>query len=99
MTLAFRKQLEMIQTAVPLPVKDLKAARNHVMGFACPEGFSEFSWKQLQHTALTVWHAHLSQRPFRGSLHFCRPEFYEMIRNSNGDFIVPIGLIRRYQAA
>ena len=36
-----------------------------------------FSWRQLQQTALAVWQCPPHRGPtYRGSLHFCRPEFY-----------------------
>lgn len=84
---------------LPLPIRDLETARHHIASFPCPEGFSAFAWKQLQHTATCAWHAHLSGSAFRGSLHFCRPEFYDMLRQPSGEPIVPEGLIRRYLAA
>lgn len=80
-------------------INSLDNARSHIQGFACPAGFSPFAWRQLQKTALSVWHAHLSQRPFRGALHFCRPEFYAMLAQPDGTSIVHTGAIRGYKAA
>ena len=83
----------------PLPILDLNTARLYVQAFPCPKGFSSFAWRQLQQTALTVWNAHLSGSVYRGSLHFCRPEFYSMLLHPSGEPIVPAGQIRGYQAA
>ena len=80
-------------------INSLDAARTHIQGFPCPSGFSPFAWRQLQKTALSVWHAHLSHRPFRGALHFCRPEFYAMLAQPDGSPIVQTGAIRGYKAA
>ncbi len=89
----------MTPLSLPPSIASLEAARLHVASFPCPEGFSRFAWKQLQRTALAVWHAHLSGTPFRGSLNFCRVEFYDMLRQPNGTSIVSPGRIRRYKAA
>ncbi len=83
----------------PIRVTDLASARDYISTFACPEGFSRFAWRQLQQTALAVWQAHLTSHPFRGSLHFCRPEFYTMLRQPSGEAIIPNGLMERFQAA
>ena len=82
-----------------LDITDLNSAQAHITTFPCPEGFSTFAWRQLQQTALSVWHAHLSGNPFRGNLHFCRPEFYTMLRQPSGEAIIPDGLMQRFQAA
>jgi len=81
------------------PILDIEGARRHISNFACPEGFSSFAWRQLQQTALAVWHAHLSGTSYRGSLHFCRSEFYDMLIQPNGGSIVSTGGIRRFKAA
>jgi hypothetical protein len=81
------------------PIRDLNSARDHIGRFACPDGFSTFAWKQLQQTALEVWFAHLSGTHFRGSLNFCRPEFYGMLTQPDGSSIVGNCSIRRYKAA
>ena len=52
----------------PVHIDSLETAKTHIQGFACLLRFSPFAWRQLQKTALSVWHAHLSQRPFRGAL-------------------------------
>ena len=80
-------------------IDSLEAARMLIQGFDCPAGFSPYAWKQLQKTALAVWHAHLSGRPYRGALNFCRPEFYAMLVQPDGSAIVPTGGIRGYKAA
>jgi len=80
-------------------IQDLSSARHYVQAFPCPSGFSTFSWRQLQQTALSVWHAHLTGAMYRGSLHFCRPEFYSMLIQPDGKPIVPAVQIRGYQAA
>lgn len=81
------------------PILDIEGARRHISTFVCPEGFSSFAWRQLQQNALAVWHAHLSGIPYRGSLHFCRPEFYGMLVQPSGESIVSSGSIRRFMAA
>ena len=80
-------------------IHDLAGAKQYVQGFHCPDGFSQFAWKNLQQTALSVWHAHLCGRPYRGALNFCRPEFYAMLAHPDGSAIVPTGQIRGYKAA
>jgi len=80
-------------------IDSIEDARTFIGGFVCPEGFSPYAWRQLQRTALAVWHAHLIRRPYRGSLHFCRPEFYSMLEQSDGTPIVSKGGIRGYRAA
>lgn len=87
--------------AVPTthPIQDVNAARCYVQAFPCPTGFSTFAWRQLQQTALSVWNAYLTGSMYRGSLHFCRPEFYSMLTQPNGEPIVPAAQIRGYQAA
>jgi hypothetical protein len=81
------------------PILDIDSARRHISTFSCPDGFSAFAWRQLQQTALSVWHAHLAGMPYRGSLHFCRPEFYNMLVQPGGQSIVSAGQIRRFIAA
>ena len=89
-----------LMTTIAHPtITDLAAVRAHIQRFPCPEGFSPFAWKELKQTAIGVWHAHLNGRRYRGSLHFCRPEFYAMLHQPNGTPIVPQGLMRGYQAA
>jgi len=83
----------------PPHISDLDSARAHVQAFPCPEGFSNFAWKQLQHTALSVWHAYLNGTTYRGSLHFCRAEFYGMLIQPDGQPIIPAGQIRGFKAA
>lgn len=80
-------------------IHDLSSARQHIARFPCPQGFSAFAWKQLQQTALEVWYAHLSGTKFRGSLNFCRPEFYGMLTQPDGSSIVRNHSIRGYKAA
>ena len=89
----------MSPSVLPPRITGLDMARQHVASFACPDGFSTFAWKQLRQTAISVWHAHLNGSTFRGSLHFCRPEFYDMLRHPDGSTIIPEGRIRGYQAA
>jgi len=84
---------------IPSHIDSLQAARTFIQGFDCPDGFSPYAWKQLQKTALAVWHAHLSGRPYRGALNFCRPEFYSMLVQPDGRAIVPTGGIRGFKAA
>lgn len=81
------------------PIQNIDAARAYIANFPCPEGFSGFAWRQLQQTALAVWHAYLSGSQYRGSLHFCRPEFYRMLQQTDGSPIVQGGGIRGYMAA
>lgn len=81
------------------PIHDIAGAQKHIASFECPSGFSSFAWKQLQHTALSVWHAHLNGVQFRGSLNFCRSEFYDMLIQPGGSSIVADKGIRRFMAA
>ena len=85
--------------ATPCSITSPAQARLWVERFARPQGFSPYAWKQLQKTALAVWHAHLSGRPYRGALNFCRPEFYSMLVQPDGRAIVSTGGIRGYKAA
>lgn len=80
-------------------ISNIEAARLYIQEFTCPNGFSSFAWRQLQQTALAVWHAYLAGRPYSGSLHFCRPEFYAMLTQTDGTSIVPSGQIRGFMAA
>ena len=83
----------------PDSIKTLDGARAFIQSFDCPAQFSAYAWRQLQKTALAVWHAYLLQRPYRGSLHFCRPEFYSMLQQPDGTPIIARGSIRGYKAA
>jgi hypothetical protein len=85
--------------AIISPIQDLASARQYIQSFPCPDGFSAFAWKELKHTALQVWFAHLQGRFYRGALNFCRPEFYAMLVQPNGEAIVPQARIRGYRAA
>lgn len=80
-------------------IDSVDVARCHVQSFPCPEGFSGFAWKELQRTALSVWHAHLQGTQYSGNLHFCREEFYDMLLHPDGHSIIAPGRIRRYKAA
>ena len=80
-------------------ITTLEGAQAFIQGFNCPAQFSAYAWRQLQKTALGVWHAYLLQRPYRGSLHFCRPEFYSMLQQPDGTPIIARGSIRGYKAA
>lgn len=86
-------------TLTPGHIADITAARAYIMDFSCPSGFSQFSWRQLQQTALAVWQSHLKGTHYRGSLHFCRPEFYAMLTQPSGQPIVSVGRIRGFMAA
>ena len=81
------------------PIQDIQAAQLYVASFSCPQGFSNFAWKQLQHTALAVWCSHFSGNHYSGSLQFCRPEFYDMLVQPDGTPIVPQSRIERFKAA
>lgn len=88
-----------MKALIPSPIQSIDGARAFIQNFNCPAQFSPYAWRQLQKTALTVWHAHLLQRPYRGSLHFCRPEFYSMLQHPDGTPIISKGSIRGYKAA
>ena len=80
-------------------IKTIESAQAFIQSFNCPAQFSPYAWRQLQKTAVTVWQAYLLQRPYRGSLHFCRPEFYSMLQQPDGTPIIARGSIRGYKAA
>ena len=80
-------------------IRTLDGAQAFIQSFDCPAQFSAYAWHQLQKTALAVWYAYLLQRPYRGSLHFCRPEFYLMLQQPDGTPIIARESIRGYKAA
>lgn len=67
----------------------LVEARRHVDSFARPQGFNTYSWRVVKKLAMRAWESHLEGKRFERSVNFMCREFYLMIQDPDGQFIIP----------
>ena len=70
--------------ATPCSITSPAQARLWVERFARPQGFSPYAWNTTKRIAMEVWKCHFARRPFRRTLNFMHPLFYQMIRTPEG---------------
>ncbi|WP_306642204.1 hypothetical protein [Sanyastnella coralliicola] len=77
-------------------MQSLVEARKYVESFARPIGYNAYSWNVAKRMALEAWDCYLTGRPFRKPInYFCR-EFYDMLKNPDGGYIVPEHKFKTY---
>jgi hypothetical protein len=64
-------------------------ARRHIDSFARPQGFNTYSWRVVKKMALRAWESHLEGEKFERSVNFMCREFYLMIQDTQGQYIIP----------
>jgi hypothetical protein len=76
-------------------IQNAAQAKQWIDGFARPELFNSHAWQTTKRLAMLVWQCHLNQQPFRRTLNFMHPSFYEMIKTPEGVCLVHEGRLRR----
>lgn len=69
-------------------MNSLQEAHRYINSFPRPVGLNTHSWRALKKLALHAWDCHLNQKRFDHKINFLCKEFYLMIRNPKGEFIV-----------
>jgi hypothetical protein len=67
----------------------LAEAQRHIDSFSRPSGFNTYSWRVVKKMALKAWEKHLEGKVLEYSVNYMCKEFYLMIRDENGQFIIP----------
>jgi len=67
----------------------LAEAQRHIDSFSRPEGFNTYSWRVVKKMALKAWERHLEGRALEHSVNYMCKEFYLMIRDDEGRYIIP----------
>jgi len=70
-------------------MNNLADASRYINSFPRPNGLNTHAWRAIKKLALYAWECHFSQRRFEHRINFLCKEFYLMIRNPEGQFIVP----------
>ena len=64
-------------------------AKRYIDSFSRPNGYNTYAWNVTKKMALEVWDCYLHNRPFRKPINYLCQEFYHMIKNPDGQYIVP----------
>jgi hypothetical protein len=72
----------------------ISEVKKHIDSFPRPTGYNPYAWNVTKKIALEVWESYLHQRPFRRPVNYMCKEFYEMIQQPNGEYILPRGSFR-----
>ncbi len=67
----------------------LVEARKHIDSFSRPQGFNTYSWRVVKKLAMRAWESHLEGKNYDRSVNFMCREFYLMIQDAEGQFIIP----------
>lgn len=70
-------------------MNNLAEARKYIDGFRRPDGLNVYSWRAVKKLALHAWDCYLNGKRFNHSINFMCREFYLMIRDPKGEFIIP----------
>jgi hypothetical protein len=81
--------------ASPSSIQNAAQAKLWIDRFARPAMFNSHAWQTTKKLALLVWQCHLENRPFRRTLNFMHPSFYEMIKTPEGICLVNESRLRR----
>lgn len=81
--------------AFPSSIQNIAQAKRWIDGFSRPAMFNSHAWQTSKKLALLVWECHLENRPFRRTLNFMHPAFYEMIKTPEGICLVHEARLRR----
>ncbi|MFZ9055306.1 MAG: hypothetical protein ACO2ZL_05805 [Flavobacteriales bacterium] len=77
-------------------IQNLAAAQVWIDRFPRPSQFNQHAWQTTKRLALLVWKCHLQQQPFRRTLNFLHPHFYEMIKTPEGVSLLNENRLRRF---
>ncbi|MDG1767700.1 MAG: hypothetical protein P8H98_12975 [Flavobacteriales bacterium] len=77
-------------------MNSLSDAKMHIDSFSRPNGYNQYSWNIAKKMALEVWDHYLNNRPFRKPINYFCNEFYNMIKNPKGEYIVPENSFRKF---
>jgi len=67
----------------------LREAKRYIDSFSRPQGFNTYSWRVVKKMALTAWEYHLSGKKFDRSVNYMCKEFYLMVQDPGGQYIIP----------
>ena len=67
----------------------LAQAQRHIDSFSRPQGYNHHSWRVVKKLALKAWESYLFGKPFNQKVNYLCREFYWMIKNTEGEFIIP----------
>jgi hypothetical protein len=67
----------------------LAEARKHIDSFSRPQGFNTYSWRVVKKLAMRAWESHLEGNYYDRSVNFMCREFYLMIQDPEGQYIIP----------
>ncbi|MCA1762936.1 MAG: hypothetical protein LC664_08090 [Flavobacteriales bacterium] len=70
-------------------MKNLADASRYINSFPRPNGLNAHSWSALKKLALHAWACYLNKERFNHRINFLCKDFYLMIRDPQGEFIVP----------
>lgn len=75
----------------------LRDAQRYIDSFSRPEGFNTYSWRVVKKMALTAWECHLNGKRFDRSVNYMCKEFYMMVQDPRGQYIIPNAKFSRAQ--
>lgn len=64
-------------------------ARKHIDSFSRPQGFNTYSWRVVKKLAMRAWEYYLDGKTYDRSVNFMCREFYLMIQDADGQYIIP----------
>ena len=70
-------------------MKTLAEANRYIDSFKKPEGLNHYSWSAIKKLALLAWECYLENKRFNRTANFLCREFYQMIRDEQGNLIIP----------
>jgi hypothetical protein len=70
-------------------MNNLAEASRYVNSFPRPHGLNTHSWRAIKRLALKAWECYLTKQRFDHRINFLCKEFYLMIKDPEGKFIVP----------
>jgi hypothetical protein len=67
----------------------LSEAKRYIDSFSRPQGFNTYSWRVVKKLALSAWECHLEGKLFDKSVNYMCQEFYLMVQDPQGQYIIP----------
>jgi len=70
-------------------MNNLADASRYINSFPRPNGLNNNSWRAIKKLALRAWECYFNKERFDHQINFLCKDFYQMIRDPYGRFIVP----------
>jgi hypothetical protein len=77
-------------------MNSLHEVQNYIDSFARPSGYNNHAWRAVKKLALHAWECYLTNQSFGHSANFLCKEFYLMVRNKDGKYIIPEWKVKHY---